>query len=82
MEKIQENNKVFTYEWLGMPLENGDIPRVLDRTVTSQSNPRAAISHAKNLLKGPLTFRAGKPYAVRVLNNDSILIWTGTVHDV
>jgi hypothetical protein len=82
VENIQENNEVFTYEWLGMPSEIGDIPRVLDRTMTSQSNPRAAITHAKNLLKGPLIFPAGKPYAVRVLNNDSILIWTGTVHEV
>jgi hypothetical protein len=81
MENIQENNEVFTYVWLGMPFESGGIPRVLDQTVTSQSNSRAAITNAKNLLKGPLIFPAGKPYAVRVLDNDNILIWTGTVYD-
>jgi hypothetical protein len=71
---------MFTYEWLGMPSECG-VSRVLDRSITSQTNPNTAIAHAKTLLKGQMVFPAGKPYAVRVLNYDSILVWTGTIHD-
>jgi len=33
------------------------------------------------LLKSQIVFPAGKPYAVRILNYDSILVWTGTIHD-
>ena len=71
---------MFTYEWLGMPSESG-LSRVIDRSVTSATSPKKAIAHAKALLRDAATFPAGKPYAVRVLNNDSILIWTGTIHD-
>ena len=56
-----------TYEWLGIPSECG-VSRVLDRSITSQTNPNAAIAHAKTLLKSQIVFRAGKPYAVRILN--------------
>jgi hypothetical protein len=71
---------MFTYEWLGMPSDSGLSP-VIDRSVTTMTSQQKAIAHAKALLKGPSTFPAGKPYAVRVLNNDSILIWTGTIYD-
>ena len=71
---------MFTYEWLSMPSECG-VSRVLDRSITSQTNPNAAIAHAKTLLKSEIVFPAGKPYAVRILNYDSILVWTGTIHD-
>jgi hypothetical protein len=71
---------MFTYEWLGMPSESGIRP-VFYRSVTWSRSPTAAIAHAKNLLKGPVTFPTGKPHAVRVLDKDSILIWTGTAHD-
>ena len=79
-ENFQENNKMFTYEWLGMPTESG-LSRVIDRSVISATSQKKAIAHAKALLRDAATFRTGKPYAVRVLNNDSILIWTGTIHD-
>jgi len=71
---------MFTYEWLGMPSESG-LSRVIDRSVTSATSQEKAIAHAKALLRDMATFPAGKPHAVRVLNNDSILIWTGTIHD-
>ena len=71
---------MFTYEWLGMPSESG-LSHVIDRSLTSMTSQQKAIAHAKALLRGPATFPAGKPYAVRVLNNDSILIWTGTIYD-
>jgi len=45
------------------------------------NHPKAAIAHAKTLLKSEIVFPAGKPYAVRILNYDSILVWTGTIHD-
>jgi hypothetical protein len=79
-ENFQENNNMFTYEWLGMPSECG-LSRVIDRSITSATNPQKAIAHAKALLRGSATLPAGKPFAVRVLNNASILIWTGTIHD-
>ncbi len=80
MENVQEYNEMFTYEWLGMPSESGT-SRVIDRSMTSMTDTKAAVAHAKHLLKGPVTSPAGKPYAVRVFDNNSILIWTGTIHD-
>ncbi len=71
---------MFTYEWLGLPTESG-IRKVIDRSVLSTADPKTAIAHAKDLLKGPVTFLGKKPNAVRVLNNDSVLVWTGTVDD-
>jgi hypothetical protein len=71
---------MFTYEWLGMPSESGLSP-VIDRSVMTITSQEKAIAHAKALLREPGTFPRGKPYAVRVLNNDSILIWTGTIYD-
>ena len=71
---------MFTYEWLGLPTESGAF-RVIDRSKTSTTDTKAAITHARHLLKGPVRFPAGKPFAVRVLDNNSILVWTGTIHD-
>ena len=79
-KNIQENIQVFTYEWLGIPTESG-IPRIIDRSVTSTTDPKTAIAHAKHLLKGTTTFLGKKPYAVRVFDNDSVLVWTGTADD-
>jgi hypothetical protein len=42
---IRTGGAMFTYEWLSMPSEYG-VSRVLDRSVTSQTNPNAAIAHA------------------------------------
>jgi hypothetical protein len=77
---IRTGEAMFTYEWLGMPSECG-VSRVLDRSMSSHINPNSAIAHAKTVLKSQIVFPAGKPYAVRVLNYDSILVWTGTIHD-
>jgi hypothetical protein len=78
-ENLRENT-MFTYEWLGMPTESG-IPRVLGRSMTSEANLTAAIARAKELLKSPIALSAGEPYGIRVLNNDSVLVWTGNVGD-
>jgi len=78
-ENLRENT-MFTYEWLGMPTESG-IPRVLGRSMTSEANLNAAIAHAKELLKSPVALSAGEPYGIRVLNNDSVLVWTGNIGD-
>jgi hypothetical protein len=71
---------MFTYEWLARPSESG-VPRVLDRSVTSTSNLQAAIADAKSVLRKENTFPTGKtkPYGVRILNSDSILVWAGNV---
>jgi hypothetical protein len=71
---------VFTFEWLGRPSESG-IPKILNRSMTSQTSPKAAIAHAKELLKSQTTLPTGTPYGVRVLNNDSVLVWTGNIDD-
>jgi hypothetical protein len=71
---------MFTYEWLGMPSESG-IPPVLDRSVTSSSNLKAAIDHAKSVLKDKTVFPAGQTYGVRILDNDSVLVWTWDIND-
>ncbi len=72
---------MFTYEVLGMPTESG-IPRVLDRSMTSETDLKAAIVQAKILLKNPVAFRAGEPYGIRILDNDSVLVWTGHIDDL
>ncbi len=79
-ENIQEYNKVFTYEWLGMPTESG-IPRVMERSMTSGTDSKAAIAHAKNLLRSRIPLPAGEPYGIRILDNDSVLIWSGNIYD-
>jgi hypothetical protein len=68
---------MFTYEWLGMPSESG-IPRVLDRSMTAATDLEAAIAHAKSVLASKIVFPAGEPYGVRILNSDSVLVWTGS----
>jgi len=79
-ENVQEYNEMFTYEWLGMPSESGTFC-VIDRSMTFMTDTKAAVAYAKHLLKGPVTSPAGKPYAIRVLDNNSILVWTGTIYD-
>jgi hypothetical protein len=71
---------MFTYEWLARPSESG-VPRVLDRSVTSTSNLQAAIADAKSVLRKENIYPTGKtkPYGVRILNSDSILVWAGNV---
>ena len=77
-----EENAMFTYEWLARPSESG-IPRVLDRSVTSSTSLKAAIADAKSVLRKENVFPPGKPkpYGVRILNNDSVLVWTGNIND-
>ena len=65
---------MFTYEWLGVPSESG-IPPVLDRSVTSSASLEAAITHARAQLKKIAIFPAGLIHGVRILNNDSVLVW-------
>jgi len=74
---------MFTYEWLGRPSERG-IPRVVDRSVTSSTSLKAAIADAKSVLRKENVFPPGepKPYGVRILNNDNILVWHGNIDDV
>lgn len=71
---------MFTYELLGMPTESG-IHRVLNRSMTSETDLDIAIVQAKNLLKTQAVLVAGEPYAIRILNNDSVLVWTGNINN-
>jgi hypothetical protein len=72
---------MFTYEWLGRASESG-IPPVLRRSMLSSNNLKAAIAHAKTELKKKEVFAGGQTYGVRILNNDSILVWTGNIDDL
>ncbi len=72
---------MFTYEWLGMPSESGIQP-VLHRSMISSNNVKAVITHAKTELKKKENFANGQTYGVRIFDNNSILIWTGTINDV
>ena|SRR5271165_3276135 len=74
-------NKMFTYEWLGAPTESG-IPRVLNRSISTSSNLKEAIAHAKTELKKKEFLRAGQTSGVRILNNESVLVWTRNIDDV
>jgi hypothetical protein len=80
-ENVQENGKMFTYEWLGRPSESG-IPPVLRRSMLSSDSLKAAITHAKVELKKKEAVAAGETYSVRIFNNDSVLVWTGNINDV
>lgn len=71
---------MFTYEWLGRPSESG-IPPVLDRSIISMTDLETAIAHAKSLLERKVVFPAGRTYGVRILNNDSVLVWIGSADD-
>jgi hypothetical protein len=71
---------MFTYELLGIPSESG-IPRVLDRSMTPETDLKAAIAQAKMLLKRRTILPAGEPYGIRILDNDSVLVWTGNIND-
>ena len=79
---------MFTYEWLGRPSESG-IPPVLDRSILaelyasliSMADLETAIAHAKSLLERKVVFPAGQTYGVRILNNDSVLVWIGSADD-
>jgi hypothetical protein len=72
---------MFTYEWLGRPSESG-VPPVLRRSILSSDSLKAAITHAKIELRKKETFLPRETYGVRILNNDSILVWTGNINDV
>jgi hypothetical protein len=72
---------MFTYEWLGRPSESG-VPPVLRRSTLSSDSLKAAIAHAKIELRKKETFTAHQTYGVRILDNDSILVWTGNINDV
>ncbi len=73
---------MFTYEWLGMPSESG-VPPVLERSLIPSTSIRAAITHAKSELKKKVIFPSSgqKTYGVRILDNDSILVWVGSIND-
>jgi hypothetical protein len=79
-EERKGEQSVFTYEWLGVPSESGVRP-VLDRSFTSSTSLKAAIAHAKSSLKEKTIFPAGQTYGVRILNNDSVLVWVWDVND-
>jgi hypothetical protein len=81
-ENVQENNKMFTYEWLGIPTESG-IPPVLRRfSLQSMDSLDAAVAYANAELKKKEVFASGQQTnGIRILNNDSILVWVGSVND-
>jgi hypothetical protein len=73
---------MFTYEWLGLPSESGIQP-VLRRSTLSSNDLKAAIDHARTELKKKEVFAGGQQtYGIRVLNNDSVLVWIGSINDV
>ena len=69
---------MFTLEWLGLPSESGIQP-VLHHSVTSSRNLQAVIAHAKTELQKKEIFATGHTYVVRILDNNSVLVWTGTL---
>ena len=71
---------MFTYEWLGLPSESGIQP-VLHRSVTSSRNLQAVIAHAKTEVQKKEIFATGQTYGVRILDSDSVLVWTGNLDD-
>ena len=71
---------MFTYEWLGLPSESGIQP-VLHRSVTSSRNLQAVIAHAKTELQKKEIFATGHTYGVRILDNNSVLVWTGNIDE-
>ena len=71
---------MFTYELLSMPTESG-IHRVLGRSMASGTDLKAAIAQAKTLLKSQSVLSGGETFAIRILDNDSILVWTGNIND-
>jgi hypothetical protein len=73
--------RMFTYEWLGMPSPSGILP-VLDRSVTASTSLKAAITDAKSQLKKKAIFPAGQTYGVRILNNNSVLVWAWDIDGV
>ncbi len=80
-KNVKENMYMFTYELLGMPTESG-IHRVLNRSMTSETDLKIVIAQAKSLLRSQIAFPAGEPYAIRVFDNASILVWTANINDV
>ncbi len=71
---------MFTYEWLGMPSESGIQP-VLHRSMISSNDLKAVITRAEAELKKKEIFASGQTYGVRILDNDSILVWTGNINE-
>ncbi len=71
---------MYTYEWLGVPSQSGIRP-ILDRSVNCSPDLKSAISHAKSVLKEKTPFPVGPTYGVRILNNDSVLVWAWDVSD-
>ncbi len=67
----EQESSMYTYEWLGVPSQSGIRP-ILDRSVNS---------HAKSVLKEKTPFPVGPTYGVRILNNDSVLVWAWDVSD-
>ena len=81
-ENVQENigEPMFTYEWLGLPSESGIQP-VLHRSVTSSRNLQEVITRAKTELQNKEIFATGQTYGVRILDKDSVLVWTENIND-
>ena len=71
---------MFTYEWLGMPSESGIRP-VLHRSMISSNDLKAVITRAETELKKKEIFASGQTYGVRILDNDSILVWAGNISE-
>ncbi len=71
---------MFTYEWLGMPSESGIQP-VLHRSMISSNDLEAVIARAESELMKKETFASGQTYGVRILDNDSILVWAGNINE-
>jgi hypothetical protein len=81
-ENFQENNKMFTYEWLGTPTESGIRPVLQRRSLQSTNSLKAAVAYAQTELKKKEVFARGQQtYGIRIFNNDSILVWTGNIDD-
>ena len=73
---------MFTYEWLGMPTESGIRPILQRRSLQSAENLKAAVAYAQTELKKKEVFARGQQtYGIRVLNNDSVLVWAENIDD-
>ncbi len=73
---------MFTYEWLGMPTESGIRPILQRRSLQSAENLKAAVAYAQTELKKKEVFARGQQtYGIRVLDNDSVLVWAENIDD-
>jgi hypothetical protein len=73
---------MFTYEWLGTRTESGIRPVLQRRSSQSTNSLKAAVIYAQTELKKKEIFAGGQQtYGIRILNNDSILVWAENIDD-